>query len=145
MEKKFTAGVIGAGRMGKIHIKNIVRHIPEIKLKTVADIKTDAQLKEWIKDMGVPNLIQDANDIFDDPEINVVIIASSTTTHVEFIQKVGGGDFATIATWPYFQNTGSIIRLDGNTSDKARTIVQDDLRALSKMEVVYQGHFELIE
>ena len=87
MEKKFTAGVIGAGRMGKIHIKNIVRHIPEIKLKTVADIKTDAQLKEWIKDMGVPNLIQDANDIFDDPEINVVIIASSTTTHVEFIQK----------------------------------------------------------
>ncbi|MHA1913436.1 MAG: inositol 2-dehydrogenase [Promethearchaeota archaeon] len=87
MEKKFTAGVIGAGRMGKIHIKNIIHHIPEVKLKIVADIKTDSKWKEWIKNVGVPNLTQDANDIFDDPEINIVIIASSTPTHIELIQK----------------------------------------------------------
>lgn len=87
MEKKFTAGLIGAGRMGKIHIKNIVHQIPEVKLKIVADIKTDSQLKDWIKDMGIPNFTQDAEDIFKDPEINIVIIASSTPSHTEYIQK----------------------------------------------------------
>ncbi|MHA2184801.1 MAG: inositol 2-dehydrogenase, partial [Promethearchaeota archaeon] len=87
MVKKFTAGVIGAGRMGKIHIKNIVHQIPEVKLKIVADIKTDSQLKDWIKEMGVPNFTQDTEDIFNDPEIDIVIIASSTPTHIEYIQK----------------------------------------------------------
>ncbi|MCW3997175.1 MAG: inositol 2-dehydrogenase [Candidatus Bathyarchaeota archaeon] len=83
----FTAGVIGAGRMGKIHIKNILLNIPELKLKLVADIKLDDQLKEWASDMGVPRLTQDANEIFNDPEINIVIIASSTNTHIDFIQE----------------------------------------------------------
>jgi myo-inositol 2-dehydrogenase/D-chiro-inositol 1-dehydrogenase len=87
MGKIFTAGVIGAGRMGKIHIKNILLNIPELKLKLVADIKLDDQLKEWASDMGVPRLTQDANEIFNDPEINIVIIASSTNTHIDFIQE----------------------------------------------------------
>jgi myo-inositol 2-dehydrogenase/D-chiro-inositol 1-dehydrogenase len=37
--------------------------------------------------MGVPLLINDADDIINDPEINAVVIASSTDTHVKFIQK----------------------------------------------------------
>jgi myo-inositol 2-dehydrogenase/D-chiro-inositol 1-dehydrogenase len=87
MEKKITAGVIGAGRMGKIHIKNIVHHIPEVKLKTVVDVKKDIQIIDFIKEMGVPNFTQDVDDIFNDPEIEIVVIASSTPSHIEFIQK----------------------------------------------------------
>ncbi len=87
MEKKITAGVIGAGRMGKIHIKNIVHHIPEVKLKIVADVRTDSQIIDFVKEMGVPNFTQDADDIFNDPEIDIVVIASSTPSHIEFIQK----------------------------------------------------------
>ena len=39
MAKVYTVGVIGAGRIGKIHIENILRNIPDLKLKLVADIK----------------------------------------------------------------------------------------------------------
>ncbi|MHA2182727.1 MAG: inositol 2-dehydrogenase [Promethearchaeota archaeon] len=83
----YTVGVIGAGRIGKIHIENILSNIPGLKLKTVADINIDDQMNEWANKVGVPLLIQDADDIFSDSEIDVVIIASSTDTHVKFIQK----------------------------------------------------------
>ena len=87
MENTFTAGVIGAGRMGKIHIENILRNIPDLKLKLVADIKIDDKLKKWANEIGVPKLTEDANEVLNDPEINVVIIASSTDTHTKFIQE----------------------------------------------------------
>jgi len=87
MKNTFTAGVIGAGRMGKIHIENIMYNIPNLKLKLVADIKIDDKLKKWANKIGIPKLTQDAEEILNDPEINIVIIASSTETHTKFIQE----------------------------------------------------------
>ncbi|KKN35854.1 hypothetical protein LCGC14_0779430 [marine sediment metagenome] len=87
MVKKFSVGVIGAGRMGKIHIQNILRNIPDFKLKLVADINIDDQMEEWANKIGIPLLTKDPNDIFDDPEIDAIVIASSTNTHVKFIQE----------------------------------------------------------
>ncbi|MHA1987339.1 MAG: inositol 2-dehydrogenase [Promethearchaeota archaeon] len=83
----YTIGVIGAGRIGKIHIENILRNIPDLKLKLVADINIDDQLEQWANKLSVPLLTQDVNDIFSDDEIDAVVIASSTDTHVKFIQK----------------------------------------------------------
>ena len=87
MAKVYTVGVIGAGRIGKIHIENILRNIPDLKLKIVADINIDDQMEQWANNLGVPLLVQDVNDIFNDAEIDAVVIASSTDTHVKFIQK----------------------------------------------------------
>jgi len=87
MAKIYTVGVIGAGRMGKIHIENILRNIPDLKLKLVADINIDDQMEQWANRLGVPSLTQDVNDIFNDAEIDAVVVASSTDTHVKFIQK----------------------------------------------------------
>jgi myo-inositol 2-dehydrogenase/D-chiro-inositol 1-dehydrogenase len=83
----FKVGVIGAGRMGKIHIENIVKNIPSLKLKIVADIKIDDQLENWANNIGVQKLTKDVDDIYNDPEIDVLVIASSTDTHTNFIQK----------------------------------------------------------
>jgi myo-inositol 2-dehydrogenase/D-chiro-inositol 1-dehydrogenase len=53
----------------------------------VADIKIDKELTKLADRIGIVKLTKEPQDIFDDPEINVVIIASSTDTHSEFIQK----------------------------------------------------------
>ncbi|MFX1377273.1 MAG: inositol 2-dehydrogenase [Promethearchaeota archaeon] len=87
MERKYIAGVIGAGRMGKIHVENILYNIPNLKLKLVADIKIDDKLEKWANTIGVPKLTLDANEILNDSEINVVIIASPTNTHTKFIRE----------------------------------------------------------
>jgi myo-inositol 2-dehydrogenase/D-chiro-inositol 1-dehydrogenase len=80
-------GVIGAGRIGRIHIENILRKIPDVRLKAVADIKINSDLKTWSKNVGIPNLIDNPYTIIEDPEIDTIIIASSTDTHTEFIQN----------------------------------------------------------
>ncbi len=87
MRKTITAGVIGAGRMGKIHIENVLCRIPDLKLKMVADINIDEKLKKWAYEIGVPKLTVDANEIINDSELNAIIIASSTNTHAKFIQE----------------------------------------------------------
>ena len=87
MVKKFTVGVIGAGRIGKIHIENLLRNVPDVNLKIVVDLVLNDQLKHWAEEMGISRLTTDASEIFNDPEIDAVIIASSTDTHAKFIQE----------------------------------------------------------
>lgn len=85
--RSFSIGVIGAGRIGKIHIENILRKLTNVNLKIVADIKINDKLKQWATEMGVSKLTNDAYEIFNDPEIEVVVICSPTDTHTNFIQE----------------------------------------------------------
>jgi myo-inositol 2-dehydrogenase/D-chiro-inositol 1-dehydrogenase len=87
LTKSIYVGLIGAGRIGKIHIENLLQKISEVKLKIVADIKIDDTMRNWALDKGVPRLTNDPNEIFTDPEIEIVLICSPTNTHAKFIQK----------------------------------------------------------
>lgn len=87
MVKKFVVGVIGAGRIGKLHIENLLRKVPDISLKIVSDVNVDDKLKQWADERGVLKLTTDTNEILTDPEINAIIIASSTDTHTRYIQE----------------------------------------------------------
>ncbi len=87
MGKKIVVGILGAGRIGKIHIENLLRKIPDAKVKVVVDVKVDEKMKQWAQEIGVPKLSTDPSEIFKDPEIDVVVICSSTDTHAKFIQE----------------------------------------------------------
>ncbi len=87
MVKKFVVGVIGAGRIGKIHIENLLRKLPDVDLKIVADIKITNDMTQWATEIGVTKLTSNVNEIFLDPDIDVVVIASSTNTHAELIKE----------------------------------------------------------
>ncbi|MFX1419505.1 MAG: inositol 2-dehydrogenase [Promethearchaeota archaeon] len=82
----FSVGIIGAGRIGKIHIKNLLRRITNVNLKIVADIKITDKLKRWAGEMGILKLTSDAYEIINDPTIDIVVICSSTDTHAKLIQ-----------------------------------------------------------
>jgi hypothetical protein len=62
--------------------------------------------------------------------------------NVEFIQKSGGGDWATNAIWLLYDHSNAIIRLDGSNSDTLDFIVQDDVTANTEIEIICQGHIE---
>ena len=78
-------GIIGAGRIGKVHAKNISMFVPEMEIKTIADPYINAETEAFAKQYGISNVSKDAEDIFTDPEIEAVIICSSTNTHADFI------------------------------------------------------------
>ncbi len=77
-------GLIGAGRIGKLHGEVLTYHIPEVEIKTVAEIYADT-VEDWVKRLNIPNLTTDATDVLNDPEIEAVLICSSTDTHSQLI------------------------------------------------------------
>lgn len=78
-------GIIGAGRIGVVHAENIVNYIPEVTLKTIAEVRLTEETIAWAKRLGVPNLVSDPAVILQDPEIDAVLICSSTDTHAQLI------------------------------------------------------------
>ena len=74
-------GIIGAGRIGKVHMESICTQAPNAKVKTVADPFMDAEKEAWVKKKGVEQVTKDYHEILDDPEIDAVLICSSTDTH----------------------------------------------------------------
>lgn len=72
-------GVIGAGRIGKLHVENIKKYFPYLHIKSIADPNID---KAWATSQGVKHIYTDAQDIFTDNEINACIICSPAPQHV---------------------------------------------------------------
>lgn len=76
-----TVGIIGAGRIGKVHTESICNYVRNAKIKTVADPFMNEATEKWLKSMGVENTALDYHEILNDPEIDAVLICSSTNTH----------------------------------------------------------------
>ena len=79
--KKTTIGVVGAGRIGKLHADNLLA-MPDVRLKSIADPYLVPD--EWSSRGIEPTL--DPSDIFNDGEIEAVLICSPTPTHAEFTE-----------------------------------------------------------
>ncbi|WP_124065875.1 inositol 2-dehydrogenase [Clostridium sp. E02] len=76
-----TVGIIGAGRIGKVHTESICNIVKNAAIKTIADPFMNEETDRWAKSMGVTNTTKDYKDILNDPEIDAVLICSSTNTH----------------------------------------------------------------
>jgi len=77
-------GLIGAGRIGKIHAENIAVHIPRVSIARIADVAVD-KVRDWAGALGVPKVSADPADVLNDPEITAVLICSSTDTHADLV------------------------------------------------------------
>src|SRR5882672_4180808 len=75
--------LFGAGRIGKIHAGNLVRQAGA-KLKYVVDVNATAAA-ELAARHGA--LVTDVDAAFADQAVRAVVIASSTDTHAELIQR----------------------------------------------------------
>jgi myo-inositol 2-dehydrogenase/D-chiro-inositol 1-dehydrogenase len=84
MTTQLNVGLIGAGRIGRVHAENLAYRIPQVNLSAVADVFLDAAEK-CAADYQIPSVFQDPQAIFDDENIDAVIICSSTDTHAQFI------------------------------------------------------------
>lgn len=85
-------GIIGAGRIGKVHITSISTRIKEATIRAVADPYLDEETAKWAKDMGVEYTTRDYKEVLEDKEIDAVIICSSTDTHTSIsLEALGAG------------------------------------------------------
>ncbi len=85
--KQITVGIIGAGRIGKVHAQSIALNIPGAKIKTIADVYMNDTIQDWAEALGIENTTKDYMDILNDKDIEVVLICSSTNTHAQFTME----------------------------------------------------------
>jgi myo-inositol 2-dehydrogenase/D-chiro-inositol 1-dehydrogenase len=82
--KRTVLGVIGAGRIGKVHIENITRSIPQAELKYVFNPHQD-KYNDWAKEQGCPLACADYKQILSDPEVNAVVICAPVAVHGDLV------------------------------------------------------------
>jgi myo-inositol 2-dehydrogenase/D-chiro-inositol 1-dehydrogenase len=79
-------GLIGAGMIGKVHAENLADRIPTANLLMIADINEGAA-QELAERCRVPKVSKDYHEILSNPEIEAVVICSSTATHARIIAE----------------------------------------------------------
>lgn len=89
-------GLLGAGRIATVHANAITGH-PGSTLVAVADV-VEAAAQKLAKDYGCE--VRTADAIISDPEIDAVLIATSTDTHSDFIEAATAAGKAVLCEKP---------------------------------------------
>ncbi len=79
-------GLIGAGRIGRVHAENIAFRIPNARTLIVADADEESA-QRCADDFRVNFAVKDYRMILDSPAIDAVVICSPTHTHAFIIQE----------------------------------------------------------
>ena len=77
-------GVIGAGRIGKIHAENLATRVTSVEVAAIADVDFKSA-QELAARLHVPQALVDYHAILADGSIDAVAICSSTDTHAQII------------------------------------------------------------
>ena len=81
--RKLRVGIIGAGRIGKVHARTLSQ-LSAAEGTAITDINPDAAHEAAVLG-GIGRVEKDAARILADPAIDAVLICSSTDTHAELI------------------------------------------------------------
>lgn len=85
-------GIIGAGRIGKVHGESITKYVKNARIQAVADVFLSDGIRAWAAEMGIPAVYDDYHKILEDPSIDAVVICSSTDTHSQIsIEAIRAG------------------------------------------------------
>lgn len=82
--EKLRLGVIGTGRIGKVHIATLVQSVPKAEVVAIADINI-AGAREVAKDFGISTVYSNYLDVINNPEVEAVVICSPTNTHALYV------------------------------------------------------------
>jgi len=82
--KKLKIGVIGTGRIGKVHIATLVQNVPQADVVAIADTNL-ASANAVAKEFGITSVYGNYMDVLNHPEVEAVAICSPTDTHAKYI------------------------------------------------------------
>jgi myo-inositol 2-dehydrogenase/D-chiro-inositol 1-dehydrogenase len=86
MTSKVNVGLVGTGRIGRLHAEHLAFRIPQANLLAVSDIVAEAA-QRCAAALDVPTAVQDHRAIMENPDIEAVVICSSTDTHARMIEE----------------------------------------------------------
>ena len=85
-------GIIGAGRIGRVHGEGVTYGVKNAVVTAVADPYMNDEIKQWAAGLGIASCYTDYHQILEDSEIDAVMICSSTDTHADIsIEAIRAG------------------------------------------------------
>ncbi|MDE0553656.1 MAG: inositol 2-dehydrogenase [Candidatus Poribacteria bacterium] len=127
---KIRVGVIGTGRIGKLHIEHLAQGIRAAELVALCSLDR-LSMDSLAKQFNVPQTIDDYTELLADPQIDAVLITSATNTHVEISQAAAKAGKHIFCEKP--------IALDLEEIDETLAIVEE---AGVKFQVGFQRRFD---
>ena len=84
MPTNLSLGLIGTGRIGRVHAENVVHRLARARLVAVADVDV-ASARTCAREFDVPTAVSDYRALLDDDSLDAVVVCTSTDTHAEII------------------------------------------------------------
>jgi len=130
MTDRVNIAVIGTGRMGSVHTRNLVRKIPEANVAAVCDIRLEVA-QAIADELGLRRVVRDYHELLADPDIQAVLIATPTDTHTMIIEDAARAGKHIFSEKP--------LSLDLSSIDAALAVVE---RAGVKLQVGFNRRFD---
>lgn len=83
--KSIKIGILGLGRIGKIHLENLSYKIPHAEV--IATVNPSDVGKDLARSFNVPIVSSDSDVIFENQDIEAVIICSPNDTHADYVAR----------------------------------------------------------
>ncbi|MDD5015756.1 MAG: inositol 2-dehydrogenase [Atribacterota bacterium] len=128
--EKVNIGIIGVGRIGRLHARNLKYQIPGSKVLAVADI-FEKSAREVSSQLEIPIAEKDYRVLLENKDIDAVVICSSTDTHAQIISEAAQAGKHIFSEKP--------IALDIDKIDQAITAVK---KAGVKLQVGFNRRFD---
>jgi myo-inositol 2-dehydrogenase/D-chiro-inositol 1-dehydrogenase len=84
MSEQLRVGIIGAGRIGRVHAETLAFRVPQARPVAIADVNRQAA-EDLAARCRIGRVAGSAEDILSDREVDAVLICSSTDTHADLI------------------------------------------------------------
>jgi myo-inositol 2-dehydrogenase/D-chiro-inositol 1-dehydrogenase len=130
MTRQVNIAIIGTGRMGSVHTRNLRRSIPEANLAAVCDIRLEVA-QAVADELGIERVVKDYYELLADPEIEAVLIATTTSTHAEIVKDAAAAGKHIFCEKP--------LALDLNDIDEALKAVE---KSGVKLQVGFNRRFD---
>jgi len=136
MKREINVGVIGAGRIGRLHAQNLAYRVPGARLVAIVDVFVEAaqsvaaELAQAAPRGGLA-VHQDYRRVLEDKSIEAVLICSSTDTHAQIIEQAAEAGKQIFCEKP--------IALDLKQIDRALAAVD---RAGVKLQIGFNRRFD---
>ncbi len=130
MTRQVNIAVIGTGRMGSVHTRNLARQIPEANLVAVCDIRLEVA-QAIAAELGIKRVVRDYNELLADKSIEAILIATTTDTHAVIMKDVARAGKHIFCEKP--------LALDLKTIDDALAVVE---KSGVKLQVGFNRRFD---
>jgi len=87
MKQQVNIAVIGTGRIGSVHTRNLVRSIHEANLVAICDIRLEVA-QAVADEVGIERVVKDYHELLEDKNIEAMLIATNTDTHAFIVKDV---------------------------------------------------------